>query len=110
MTEIRIYKTESGEYLRFTCSGHAEYADYGQDIVCAAISILVINTVNSLEEIAKEPMQVETDEKKGSIRCTFLKRPLNESSKVLMDSLVLGLSQVEKQYGQKHCKLRFKEV
>ena len=67
MTEIRIYKTESGEYLRFTCSGHAEYADYGQDIVCAAISILVINTVNSLEEFAKLRMQLETDENKGCI-------------------------------------------
>ena len=110
MTEIRIYKTESGEYLRFTCSGHAEYADYGQDIVCAAISILVINTVNSLEEIAKDPMQVETDEKKGSIRCTFLKRPLKDASVVLMDSLILGLGQIESQYGKQHCKLTFEEV
>lgn len=110
MTEVRVHKTKSGEYLKFTCSGHAGYADYGTDIVCAAISILVINTVNSLEEIAKEAIQVETDEKAGRISCTFLKRPLKETSVTLMESLILGLSQIEAQYGKQHCKLTFEEV
>lgn len=110
MTEIRIHKTKSGEYLRFTCDGHAGYADYGNDIVCAAISILVINTVNSLEEITGEAIQVEADEKAGRIICTFLRQPLKETSVALMDSLILGLGQIEAQYGKKHCKLTFEEV
>lgn len=110
MTEVRIYKKKSGEYVRFTCDGHAGYADYGKDIVCAAISILVINTVNSLEEITKERIQVETDEEAGRISCTFLRQPLKETSVALMDSLILGLGQIETQYGKKHCKLTFEEV
>lgn len=110
MTRVTIYKTKTGEYRKFTCDGHAAYADYGQDIVCAAISVLVINTVNSLEEITKEPIQVEADEKSGRIVCTFLKESLQETSAALMDSLVLGLSRIEAQYGKKHCKLTFKEV
>lgn len=110
MTEITIYKSKAGEYRKFSCDGHAAYADYGQDIVCAAISVLVINTVNALDEITKEPIRVETDEEIGRISCSFLRQPLLETSVVLMDSLALGLSRIETQYGKKHCKLTFKEV
>ena len=51
MTTITIYKSDKGSYKGFTCKGHAGSAMSGKDIVCAAISILVINTVNSLEEL-----------------------------------------------------------
>ena len=38
MTTIMIYQSNKGEYQRLTCKGHAGYADYGKDIVCASIS------------------------------------------------------------------------
>ena len=41
-------KKRNGNYLEFVSKGHAGYAEEGQDIVCAAVSVLVINTVNSL--------------------------------------------------------------
>lgn len=110
MTKITFHKTKAGEYRGFICNGHAGYADYGKDIVCASISVLVINTINSLEEITGERMEVMADEETGTIQCSFADQPLKETSKVLMDSLVLGLTQIEKQYGKKHCKLTFEEV
>ena len=110
MTQITFQKTTAGEYKGFTCDGHAGYADYGEDIVCASISVLVINTVNSLEQIVEEKIQVESDEDTGIIRCRFVNQPLKETSKVLIDSLVLGLTQIEKQYGKNYCKLTFEEV
>ena len=30
-------------------SGHAGYAEYGQDIICAAVSVLALNMANSVE-------------------------------------------------------------
>ena len=110
MTQITFYKTTTGEYQGFTCDGHSGYAERGEDIVCASISVLVINTINSLEQITEERMQVGTDEDAGTIRCRFVDQPLKETSKALMDSLVLGLGQIAKQYGEKHCKLTIKEV
>ena len=110
MTQITFYKTTAGEYQGFICDGHAGYAVHGEDIVCAAISVLVINTINSLEEITGEKMRVETDEETGTIRCHFVNPPLKETSRVLVDSLVLGLTQIEKQYGKNYCKLTFEEV
>ena len=110
MTQITFHKTTAGEYKGFTCDGHAGFADYGKDIVCAAISVLVINTINSLEQITGEQMQVDTDERSGMIRCRFVNQPLKDTSKALMNSLVLGLTQIEKQYGKNYCKLTFEEV
>ncbi len=110
MTKITFYKTTAGEYQGFTCDGHAGYANYGEDIVCASISVLVINTINSLEQITKENMRVNAEEDSGVIRCHFVDSSLKETSKALMDSLVLGLTQIEKQYGKNYCKLTFEEV
>ncbi len=110
MTKITFYKTAAGEYAGFTCMGHAGYADAGEDIVCAGISALVINAINSLEEITKEPMQVDSDEETGTIRCRFTCRPIQDSSRTLMDSLVLGLTRIAEQYGKKYCRLIFEEV
>ncbi|MCM1173953.1 MAG: ribosomal-processing cysteine protease Prp [Blautia sp.] len=109
MTSITFHKTKAGEYQSFLCRGHAGFGSYGNDIVCAAISALVINTVNSLEEIVHEKITVDTDEEHGVIACKF-ERPLQETSKVLVDSLVLGLSRIAAQYGEKYCRLKFKEV
>ena len=34
--------------------GHAGYAEPGQDIVCAAVSALVINTINAIEAFTED--------------------------------------------------------
>ena len=109
MISVTFHKTKAGEYRSFLCSGHAGYDDYGKDIVCASVSVLVINTINSLEELVQEKIVVDADEETGIIRCQF-QAPLQEKSKVLVDSLVLGLSQIAGQYGEKYCKLNFEEV
>ena len=36
------------------CNGHAEYADYGNDIVCASFSTMIITTINAILEIDKD--------------------------------------------------------
>ena len=48
MIKITI-KRDSNDYKEFQICGHAEYDDYGSDIVCASISILAISTVNALD-------------------------------------------------------------
>lgn len=109
MTTITIIKSRSGNYKSMTCSGHAGYADAGSDIVCAAISMLVINTINSLDTLTGTEMQVVTNEEEGYIDCRFLS-DLNEKEMLLMDSLVLGLKGTVAEYGKRFVKLIFKEV
>lgn len=109
MTTIIIRKSNNQFYKSFTCMGHAGYADSGKDIVCAAVSVLVINTIHSLEVLAKEDIKVDADENTGFIQCIFVREP-NTKSILLMDSLVLGLKEIKKQYGKKFLELKFEEV
>ena len=102
MTTILIRKASNGEYRGFTCMGHAEY-------VCAAISVLVTNTINSLEELAGERMSLVTNEETGFIKCDF-KSNLQEKSIFLLDSMVFGLQTVSRDYGAKYLKVKFEEV
>lgn len=109
MTKIVIEKSQAGEYKGFICKGHAGYAAKGGDIVCASVSVLVINAINSMERLAGEEMSVAADERAGMIRCK-LNGPLSEKGKLLMDSMILGLSEIASQYGRRYLAIKFKEV
>ncbi len=105
MTKIVFYKN-NGILTGMEADGHAMYASYGKDIVCSAISVLITNTVNALEVINGETVDVSQKDGYLSFRIIDEKNP---SSEVLMKALVLGLECIQKEYGKKYCKLDFKE-
>ena len=109
MTTIIIHKTVNKKYAGFICMGHAEYAENEPDIVCAAVSVLVINTINSIEKLAGQQTEVIKNEETGFIKCDF-KDSLNEKSILLMDAMVLGLKDISKSYGKKYLQVKFEEV
>ena len=109
MMKIVVRKTSTGAYTGFTCIGHSGFAQAGSDIVCASISVLVINTINSIERFTGEKMAVITNEEEGLIDVRFA-NPVNEKASLLMDSMMLGLQEVKEQYGSKYLKLQFEEV
>ncbi|MCD8326205.1 MAG: ribosomal-processing cysteine protease Prp [Lachnospiraceae bacterium] len=94
-----------------TCMGHAGHKRFPmeKDMVCASISVLVINTINGLEKFTNTWFRVQTNEETGFIRCEF-ESELSSEARVLMDTLVLGLSDICRQYGRKYCCIEFKEV
>ena len=94
MTEITFYQTETGEIIGFRSEGHSGYADQGEDIVCAAISALVINTINSINELTDDEMDVDIDEDEGYIDASFFDTPGKEAQ-LLLKSLALGLTNME---------------
>ena len=90
--------------------GHAEYAKKNQpDILCAAISALVIGTINSLEELAGEKLVVAQEESSGFIKCDF-QCSLQEKSVFLLDSMVFSLENLSREYGKKYLQVKFEEV
>ncbi len=94
--------------------GHAEYAKKHiffrkPDILCSAISALVIGTINSLEELAGEKLVVITNEETGFIKCDFESK-LQEKSIFLLDSMVFSLENLSKEYGEQYLQVKFEEV
>lgn len=51
MTNVKFYKNKQGHFVKYTISGHAGYDVHGNDIVCAAISVLGQTGVLSLKTV-----------------------------------------------------------
>ena len=93
----------------FRISGHAEYDDYGKDIICSAVSMIGINTVNSLSVLAGESFTVEQDEDSGLLEVVFDHGP-NEKADLLLRSLELGIQGVIDQYGSEFVSLVYETI
>ena len=106
MITIKVRK-KNGSYEEFISKGHAGYAEAGQDIVCAAVSVLVINTVNSLEKFTDDKFDVQ--EKDGFVSIHF-RNNLSERAMLLMDSLLLGLTEIAGSYNNRYLTVKVKEV
>ena len=108
MIHVTIFQNKYKECVGFQTEGHAEYADPGQDIVCAAVSALIITTVNSLDAFTEEKIEVGEDD--GYVSIHFKTNPNTERGKLLMDSLILGLTEIEHSYNNRYLTVRVKEV
>ena len=100
MIDIKIRKTNSGCCKGFTVKGHAGFAESGSDIVCSAVSMLVINTINSIEKFTSDKFDVANDEVKGFIEFEFKEDEISQNSKLLLDAMCLGLISAQESYGQ----------
>ena len=106
MVTATVFKDTSG-YVAFECSGHAGFMRKGKDIICSAISMLTINTANSIMTLIDSRLDI--NENDGFLSWKFDKAP-DEKATLLMDSLLVGLRSVQEEYGKKYLKLEIKEV
>lgn len=90
------FRKKENKLYGFSCVGHAGYAEEGEDIVCAGVSALVINTVNSLEKLTND--KITYQESDGNVVCDVIS-PISPSGELLLQSLRLGLDQIEKDCG-----------
>jgi uncharacterized protein YsxB (DUF464 family) len=108
MINVAIYKNAENMVTGVQLSGHADYSKHGSDVVCAAVSALVINTINSIEHFTSDEFSIEQDEKKGFIEFHVVSELSNNTS-LLLNSLVLGLNGVAEEYSEKYIQLTQKK-
>ena len=97
MTHLTFYRDDNDKFTGFECKGHAGFAEAGEDIVCAAISILTINFVNSVELLTDSFPEVVEDSDKGYLKVT-IKEYDKDDVQLLFNSLSLGLDNIREEY------------
>jgi uncharacterized protein YsxB (DUF464 family) len=107
MTTITITKSSDGNYKWIESKGHAGFADAGEDIVCAAISVLMINTMNSVEKFTEDGIVATCDEDRAILRLEFKDTPSHEAD-LLLKSFELGVNSIFEQYGKKYLNIKFR--
>ena len=110
MINIVVFnKKKRDYYIGFEMKGHAGFEVVGQDIVCAAVSILSINTVNSIEKFTNDKLVCKTRKNGGYLKFKVKGVPSDET-KLLLKSMILGLTEIVKEYGNEYIQIIFKEV
>lgn len=76
------------------CKGHAGFDIDGKDIVCAAASVLFINTINSIENLTGSDVSIH--QKKDNIEAIISIK--DEKAEVLLKSMEMGMEEIQKNY------------
>lgn len=109
MIKVIVAVKKNGGYKSIEFSGHALFADYGSDIVCAAVSVLALNTLNSIEALCGDRFDALEDAEKGYLKAEF-KSDLSSEANLLMKSLLFGLDGLSEEYGKKFITIIRQEV
>ena len=110
MIHITIYRNARKECIGFQTEGHAEYSEMGQDIVCAAASVLVVNTINAIELYAEDEFSIMSDDETGFISFHLQNEP-SKDAQLLLKTMILGLEEMasDENYAE-YIQLKFEEV
>ncbi|MGL4361974.1 MAG: ribosomal-processing cysteine protease Prp [Cellulosilyticaceae bacterium] len=103
MIKVELYYQQKTLW-RLNVAGHAGYDVHGRDIVCSAVTILVFNTINSIDELTDEVIDLQkVDQSKGVIDCLFPQRKqgnTNSDATLLLKSMLIGLNTIQQMYGE----------
>ena len=102
MITVTIHRSNDS-YAGFKVVGHAGYAEEGYDIICAAVSVLVVNAVNSIETFTDDKFAAREDH--GIVEL-ILEGSVSDKTTLLLDSMILGLRDIQTQYGNEFIRLK----
>lgn len=96
MIRFRVYQSDSC-IQEFVVTGHSGYGEAGTDIVCAGVSALVYNAVNSCEQLLG--IVLDATDTANELRCVVQSsHRSNPDVQLLLHSLVFGVEQMAKAY------------
>ena len=94
MIQAVFERAEDGELRSAEITGHAESGEYGFDVVCASVSTLAINFINSIEKFAGYEPILELNEDEGGYLMVEIPKDLpshqREMTQLFFESFFLG--------------------
>ncbi|MDN7226949.1 ribosomal-processing cysteine protease Prp [Planococcus sp. N064] len=101
MIRVNVKET-SDRILSFEMLGHADFAEHGQDLVCAGASAVSFGAVNAILELTKIEPQIQ-QESSGYLKVVFpdrLDEKTEEQVQLLVRAMIVSLKTIEQDYGQ----------
>ena len=96
MIQAVFERAEDGELRRAEITGHAANGEYGFDVVCASVSTLAINFVNSVEKFAGYEPNLELNEIEGGYLKVEIPQDIpshqREMTQLFFESFFLGMA------------------
>ncbi len=106
MTTVVV--TRRGEAIEGLCvEGHAGFGKAGQDIVCAAASVLIVTCINAMQTVAGVKPLVEKNPKETRIAMALpsgLDEQTARDAQVILRTTLQGFTDISSEY-PKHLKI-----
>ena len=90
---IKIDYTKENRNFEFRSKGHANYDELGKDIVCSAVSSIIIGALNAIKDIDSFEIKI----KEGDVTVKSIK-PVSDYDNVVLDTMLIQLQTVESQF------------
>lgn len=89
------YKIENEKVTYLKVTGHANYAEHGSDIVCSAVSSVVVGGLANLSSEDRFKILV----REGNVEIASLVE-LNEHDSVVLETILMQLKRIEDSYSK----------
>lgn len=94
---IKVIITKQGELIKsLKVSGHANYNDYGKDIVCAGVSSIVIGGLNALTSLEQKD-KIKALVNEGHVEIEVLDLT-NQNLQYILKVILIQLRSIEESY------------
>ncbi len=90
MIKITIKYQSTGEFISLVSQGHADSAPYGQDLVCAAVSGIILGGINALKG---NNYSLKNNEEKGILELCNIGK-MSERDQIVIETIVSQLQAV----------------
>ena len=92
---IRININYQDNYIKqITLKGHANYADYGNDIVCAAVSATYLCTINGIISLKDNSIEVLSEKDTQIVNILLI----DDTTNKLLENMIRCLKSLEEKY------------
>ena len=92
MIRISIRYTSTGEFISLVSKGHADSAPYGEDLICAAVSGILLGGLNALKG---KNFTLKSDENKGIIELCNVGK-MDEHDIIVIETIIAQLQSVSR--------------
>ena len=100
MITVTVFRSD-GHVDSLFIEGHSDYAEEGEDIVCAGVSTLIQSALLGLLKVVGINVKYTTDEEQGSLRFTLpqnLTPQERHDADVVLNTMLCGLDDFYTEY------------
>lgn len=100
MTDIKVFKNNN-VITCVECSGHTGFAEYGEDIVCAALSSIVQTAGLGLLYVATTNATIVQKDEEGYFKMSLpnnLDKETLNNSQIILQTMMCGILELRNEY------------
>ncbi|HTA55762.1 MAG TPA: ribosomal-processing cysteine protease Prp [Candidatus Acidoferrales bacterium] len=104
MLQVTFYRDRQGRFSAFAARGHTDFAEHGEDVVCAAVSAILQAAALGLAEYAKA--ELTSQQRSGSLEIVWREDQRDwESVRAIVATAELAVEQIAERF-PKHVRLK----